>query len=82
MALCCTMGGPGWRAGKFSSQAEWKCIGTAAQGGGAATDPGGVQEVWRCSTGGRGQWSWGGVGWWLDQVVLAVFSSINDSMIL
>ena len=28
----------------------------AAQGGGGVTIPGGVAELWRCGTEGRGQW--------------------------
>ena len=32
--------------------------GTAAQGGGGVTVPGGVQELWRCGTEGRVQWAW------------------------
>jgi len=34
--------------------------GTAALGGGAVTIPGGVLELWRCGTEGRGQWAWWG----------------------
>ena len=34
----------------------------AAQGGGAVTIPGGVQEPCGCGTEGRGQWAWTG-GW-------------------
>ena len=30
----------------------------AAQGGGAVAIPGGVEELWRCGTEGRGQWAW------------------------
>jgi len=32
--------------------------GRGAQGGGGVTVPGGVQELWRCGTEGRGQWAW------------------------
>ena len=32
----------------------------AAQGGGAVTIPGGVQETWRFGTEGCGQWAWWG----------------------
>ena len=32
----------------------------AAQGGGAVTVPGGVEEPCGCGTEGRGQWAWGG----------------------
>ena len=37
---------------------------------GGVNIPGGVQELWRCSTEGCGQWAWWGVGWWLDWVIL------------
>ena len=30
-------------------------------GSGGVTVPGGVQELWRCGTEGRGQWAWRGV---------------------
>ncbi len=33
---------------------EWCCGGTAAQGGGGVTVPGGVPELWGCGTEGRG----------------------------
>ena len=60
---------------------EQRCSGTAAQGGGGATIPGGVQELWRCGTWGRGQWArWGGLG--LGLGILEVSSSLNGSVIL
>ncbi len=73
MASCCARGGSGWILGKISSQ-----------DGGAVTIPGGVQELWRCGTEGRGQWAWWGwVGGWTRWVGgLLLFSSLNDSMIL
>ena len=38
-------------------------MGTAAQGGGGITVPGGVQELQRCGTEGCGQWArWAEVG--------------------
>ena len=40
-------GGAGWILGKISSQKEWLCTGTAAQGGGGVTIPGCAQEPWR-----------------------------------
>jgi len=42
---------------KNSFQKEWCCSGTAAQGGGAVTIPGGVPELWRRGTEGHGQWT-------------------------
>ena len=44
----------------FFSEEQW-CSGTAAQGSGAVTDPGGVPEPWRCGTEGCGLV--GTVGW-------------------
>jgi len=59
----------------------WLCIGTAAQGGGGVTIPGGVPEPWGCGTEGRGQWAWWG---WDDELMvgLEVFSNLNDSNFL
>ena len=49
----------------------------AAQGGGGVTVPGGVQELWRCGTEGRGQWAqWG----WADGWTLVGFSSLRGSV--
>lgn len=50
-------------------------------GGGGVPVPGGVQEPWRCGTGGHGQWArWGRLG--LDLGILELFSNINESVIL
>ena len=66
--------------GNISSHKEQCCSGTAAQGGGGVTIPGGVPEPWGCGTEGCGQWVWwGGLG--LDLVILEVFSNLNGSMI-
>ena len=41
----------------------------AARGGGGVTVPGGVPELWRCGTEGRGQWAcWGWAGVELDDL--------------
>ena len=60
---------------------EWLSGGTAVQGGGGVTIPGGVPVLWGCGTEGCGQWAWWG---WagLDLGILVVFSNLNDSMIL
>ena len=48
---------------KFRKSGE--AVAQAAQGSGAVTIPGGVQELWRCGTEGRGQWAWWGwIGGW------------------
>jgi len=52
-------------------------VAQAAQGAGAVTVPGGVQETQRCGTEGRGQWARG-----LNWMVLEVFSNLHDTMIL
>ena len=44
----------------------------------SATIPGGVQELWKCGTEGRG--SVGMVG--MDLMILEAFSNCNDSVIL
>ena len=59
-ASTCARGGSGWILGKISSPKVQWCIGTAAQGGGGVTVPGGVWELWKCGTEGRGQWAWWG----------------------
>ena len=66
MAWSYTKRGSGWIFGKKSQNERW-CSGTAAQGGGAVTVPGGVQGTWRCGTDGHGQW-W----WWVgvDQMIV------------
>ena len=54
--------------------------GTAAEGGGGVTIPGGVQELQRCDTEGRGQCAWwDGLG--LGLGALEVFSSLNDATV-
>ena len=45
-----------------TSQKEWQCFGTAAQGGGGVTIPGGAPEPWGCGTEGCGD-GHGGAGW-------------------
>ena len=52
MASSCSMEGSGWISGNTSPK-EWSGSGTAAQGGGGVTIPGGVQEPWRCGTEGH-----------------------------
>lgn len=52
------------------------------QGGGGAIIPGGVKAKGRCSTQGCGQWSILVVGGHLHWVILEVFSSLNDSIVL
>ena len=71
----------GWILGKYSSPKEQCCSGTAAQGGGGVTIPGGVPQLWGCGTEGCGQWArWGGLG--LGLVSLEIFSNLNGSVIL
>ncbi len=52
---------------------EWCCSGTAAQGGGGVTKPGGVPELWGCGTEGSEQWAQ-----WLDVGILEVSSKLRD----
>jgi len=63
----------------ISSQREWGCIGTAAQGGVGVTIHGGVQEQWRCGTEGPGQWAW---GVWVGAGDLRGLSNLNGSVVL
>ena len=78
--LSCARVGSGWILGEMSSQKEWWGSGTAAQGGGAVTVPGGVQEACRCGFEGHGLVGVVGMGWWLDYMIWRVFSNFNDSM--
>jgi len=65
MTLSCARGGSGWILGTISSQKERCGSGTAAQGGGGVTVPGGVPEPCGCGTEGRGLWAWWGwAGGW------------------
>jgi len=54
----------------------------AAQGSGGVPIPGGVQKLCGCGTWGHGLVGMVVFGWWLDLMILEVFSSLNDSMIL
>ena len=65
--------------GRNSSPKELQGSGTAAQGGGAVTVPGGVREPRGCGA----EWSVGVVGvcWCSGSVTLKVLSSLNDSAI-
>jgi len=76
-----TRGGSGWILGKNSSQKEQSGIGTAAQGGGRGTVPGGVQELWRRGTegcvSGNSRHELG-----LDLGTSETISSLSDSMSL
>lgn len=74
MASSCATGGSGWMSGEASSQKEWSCSGTAAQGMGGRR-PWGCSELWGCGTEGRvvdGLLQ--GLG------ILVVFSNLIDSM--
>ena len=51
----------------------------AAQGSGAV--PGGVQEMCRCGTEGHVLVGMVVMGWWLDEIILELFSNLNDSVI-
>ena len=62
-----------WKSGEALAQ--------AAQGGGV-TIPEGVQETWRCGTEGPGLVVMAVMDWWLDWMILEIFSNLNDSMIL
>jgi len=63
MASSFARGSSGWISGRTYSPKERWGSGTAAQGGGAVTIPGGVEEPCGCGTEGRGQWAWWG---WVD----------------
>ena len=81
MALRCTREDSGWTSGRYSSQREWLGTDTDAKGDGGVTVPGGVQELWRCGTEGRGYGHSGG-GLELDLVILAVLTNSCDSVLL
>ena len=78
--LNCPKGGSGQISGRISSQSN-EALAQAAQGSDGVTVPGGVQEKHRCGTEGPGLVDTGGMGSWLDWVILVVFSSLYDSII-
>jgi len=57
MASSCAREGSGWILGKICYPKERSGTGTAAQGGGGVTIPGGAPDPWRCGTEGCGQWA-------------------------
>jgi len=57
---------------------HWK----SGQGSGGVTIPGAVQEEGTCGTEGHGFVAMVVMGWWLDLIILEVFSNLNDSMTL
>ena len=59
-----------------------KALEQAAQGGGRVAIPGGVQKMCSYGTSAHGLSGMVALGWWLDLMILAVFSNLNDSMIL
>jgi len=65
--------------GKFLLRKSDKVLEHAAQGDGGVTVSGGVQEKNRCGTEGLGLV---GMGGWVGSMILVVFSSLNDSVIL
>jgi len=70
------MGPLGWVLGANPSPIEQSDSGTAAQGRGGLTVPGGVQGRWRCDAARRGQramgWGWG---------IFEVFSGLGTRQI-
>jgi len=59
-----------------------QAVAQAAQRGGGATVPEGVQETWRCGTEGRGLVGLVGMCWWLDLMILMVFSNLSNYIII
>jgi len=57
MASSCAKGG---YLEQFLLSKSSEAVAQAAQGGGAVTVPGGVEEPCGCGTEGRGQWAWWG----------------------
>jgi len=49
----------------------------AAQGSGGVTIPGGVQKMCRYGTSGHGLAGMVVLGWWLDLMILEVFSNLR-----
>lgn len=78
--LCIRGGKKTWILGKISYQKERWRSGTAAQKGGRATIPGGVQESWRWGTEGHGLMSM--VGMTGSLYGLSGFSYLHDYLIL
>ena len=55
---------------------------SSSQGSSGVTIPGGVQKTCKYGTSGHGLAGMVVLGWWLDLMILEVFSNLNDSMIL
>jgi len=64
----------------FLFQESGQTLEQAAQGGGGVTIPGGVQETWGCGI--EGLVGMVGMGWWLEWMILEVFSNLNGSTVL
>jgi len=82
MALTCTRRGAGWISERISSEKEWWGTGTCCPGRWWSHHP------WRYSRS-MEIWHWGtwlvgmmGMSWWLDWMILEVFSNRNESVIL
>ena len=67
---------------KFLYWKSGQALVEAAQGSGGVAIPGGVQKMCRYSTSGHGLAGMVVLGWWLDLMILEVFSNLNNSMIL
>ena len=81
MALSYARGGSVWILEKLL-QKSGEAVAQVAHGGGGVTVLGGIQKPWRCGTEGCGQWAILVVGGCLDQIILVIFSNLNDPMIL
>jgi len=80
MASSNIRGGLGWIIGKISFLKEWSDIGKGCPGKWLSHHP------WRCrkndGTSGHGLAGMVALRWWLDLMILEVFSNLNNSMIL
>jgi len=77
MASSCVRRGWDWILGKNVFTESGQALAQAAQGGGGVPIPGGVQKMCRCGTLGYGLAGMGGLGGWLDVMILEVFSNLT-----
>jgi len=81
MASSCTRGDSGWLLEILLLCKSGQALKQVAQEGGGVTNPGIVQETFRCCTKGHGLVRNGG-GWRVGLDDLEVFSNRGDSMLL
>jgi len=76
MASSCVRGGLDWILGKIYLLKEWSGIGIGCSGKWWSPHPWRGRKSCRCSTLGHGLVGTVVLGWWLDLMILEVFSNL------